>query len=143
MKINACISALLLIFAVPTVCAAASAPIPVKVVVVTMFENGKLTGDKPGEAQFWVERQKMDRIFPFPMGEYELRMNSSGLLLICTGGGISNATSSIMALGMDGRFDLSNPGRGKALGGEMVHLEHIAVPFHDNRLPVHARDVFA
>jgi purine nucleoside permease len=106
MKMPACVAALLLMLAAPTVCAAASAPIPVKVVVVTMFENGKLTGDKPGEAQFWVERQKMDQIFPFPMGEYELRMNSSGLLLICTGGGISNATSSIMALGLDGRFDL-------------------------------------
>ena len=89
-----------------------AAPIPVKVVVVTMFEIGKMTGDKPGEAQFWVERDKLDRVLPFPLGEYELRMNDAGLLLICTGGGVTNSSSSIMALGLDPRFDLS-----KALAG--------------------------
>ena len=83
------------------------APIAVKVVVVTMFEIGKLTGDKPGEAQFWVEREKLDRVLPFPLGEYELRMNDAGLLLICTGGGVTNSSTSIMALGLDPRFDLS------------------------------------
>jgi purine nucleoside permease len=87
--------------------AVAVKPIPVKVVVVTMYEIGKLTGDKPGEAQFWVERQKLDRVLPFPLGEYELRMNDAGLLLICTGGGVTNSSTSIMALGLDPRFDLS------------------------------------
>lgn len=86
---------------------AATAPIQVKVVIVSMFENGKLTGDKPGEAQLWVERQRLDTVFAFPLGEYELRMNAAGVLLICTGGGITNATSSIMALGLDSRFDFS------------------------------------
>src|SRR6204780_172622 len=86
---------------------AQAAPIRVKVVVVTMFEIGKMTGDKPGEAQFWVERDRLDRVLPFPLGEYELRMNDAGLLLICTGGGVTNASSSIMALGLDLRFDLS------------------------------------
>src|ERR1700691_3922107 len=83
-------------------------PIPVKVVVVTMFEIGKMTGDKPGEAQFWVERDRLDRVLPFPLGEHELRMNDAGLLLICTGGGVTNSSSSIMALGLDPRFDLSH-----------------------------------
>ncbi|MEA3135258.1 MAG: hypothetical protein QOG17_3104, partial [Gammaproteobacteria bacterium] len=82
-------------------------PIPVKVVVVTMYEIGKLTGDKPGEAQFWVERQNLDRVLAFPLGEFELRMNDAGLLLICTGGGVTNSSTSIMALGLDPRFDLS------------------------------------
>lgn len=86
---------------------AAAPPIPVKVVVVSMFENGALTGDKPGEMQRWVERLKMDRRFPFPLGEYELRMNDAGVLAICTGGGITNAATSIMALGTDPRFDLT------------------------------------
>ena len=31
-------------------------PIAIKVVVVTMFENGEHTGDRPGEMQFWIER---------------------------------------------------------------------------------------
>ena len=83
-------------------------PIAVKVVVVTMFEIGKLTGDKPGEAQLWVERQKLDRVLPFPLGEYDLRMNDGGLLLVCTGGGVTNSSTSIMALGLDPRFDLSH-----------------------------------
>ncbi len=86
----------------------ATRPIEVKVVVVSMFEVGKLTGDTPGEAQFWVEREKLERVLPFPLGEYELRMNDAGLLLICTGGGITNASTSIMALGLDPRFDLSH-----------------------------------
>lgn len=85
---------------------AAAPPIPVKVVVVAMFEMGALTGDEPGEAQLWIEREKLDRVLPFPMGEYELRMNDKGLLAICTGGGITNAATSIMALGVDPRFDL-------------------------------------
>lgn len=86
---------------------ATPAPIPVKVVVVSMFETGQITGDEPGEFQYWIERQKLDTAFPFAMGEYELRMNDAGLLAICTGGGITNAATSIMALGADPRFDLS------------------------------------
>ncbi len=85
----------------------AAVPIPVKVVVVSMFETGETTGDKAGEFQLWIEREKLDKVYPFPMGEYELRMNDAGLLAICTGGGITNATASIMALGTDPRFDLS------------------------------------
>jgi purine nucleoside permease len=34
-------------------------------------------------------------------------MNDAGVLAICTGGGVTNATASIMALGTDARFDLS------------------------------------
>lgn len=81
--------------------------IPVKVVVVAMFEIGAITGDQPGELQLWVEREKLDKVYPFPMGEYELRSNDRGLLAICTGGGVTNAATSIMALGLDQRFDLS------------------------------------
>jgi len=85
----------------------AHAAIPVKVVVVSMFENGEPTGDKAGEFQLWIERQKLNTIIPFPLGAYDLRMNDSGVLAICTGGGVTNATSSIMALGTDPRFDLT------------------------------------
>ncbi|MFL6549787.1 MAG: purine nucleoside permease [Povalibacter sp.] len=88
--------------------AAAASKIPVKVLVVSMYENGAITGDAPGEFQLWIERDKLDQSFPFPMGEYELRMNDQGVLAICTGGGITNATSSIMALGTDPRFDLTH-----------------------------------
>ena len=82
-------------------------PLPVRAVVVTMFENGEPTGDRPGELQFWVERSAIAGEYPFPLGEYPLYLTEEGVLLICVGGGIPNATASIMALGLDGRFDLS------------------------------------
>src|SRR5207248_11107547 len=80
--------------------------IPVRIVVVTMFERGADTGDEPGEYQYWVEREKLDRIFPFPQGYHDLRMNHEGVLGILTGMGTARATASIMALGLDPRFDL-------------------------------------
>jgi len=81
-------------------------PILVKVVVVTMFERGADTGDEPGEFQYWVEREKLDRVFPFPQGHHDLRMNSHGVLGVLTGVGTAKAAASIMALGLDPRFDL-------------------------------------
>ena len=86
--------------------AAAEKKIPVKVVVVTMFERGADTGDQPGEFQNWVEREKLDRVFKFPQGWRDLRMNKDGVLGICTGIGTARAAASIMALGLDPRFDL-------------------------------------
>lgn len=49
----------------------------------------------------------LDQRLPFPAGEYDLMLNEDGVLGLCTGGGIPNATASVMALGMDDRFDLS------------------------------------
>src|ERR1700733_1220203 len=81
--------------------------IPIKVVVVTMFERGADTGDQPGELQYWVEREKLDRVIPFPQGYHDLRMNGDGVLAVLTGVGTAKAASTIMALGMDPRFDLT------------------------------------
>lgn len=80
--------------------------IPVKVVVVTMFELGADTGDGPGEFQYWVEREKLDRVFRFPEGNRDLRMNRDGVLGVVTGVGTAKAAATIMALGLDPRFDL-------------------------------------
>ncbi|HWC97593.1 MAG TPA: purine nucleoside permease [Candidatus Sulfopaludibacter sp.] len=82
------------------------APLPIKVVVVTMFERGADTGDDPGEFQFWVERTKLDRVMPFPQGYHNLRVNKDGVLGVLTGVGNTKAAASIMALGLDPRFDL-------------------------------------
>jgi len=76
------------------------------VVVVTMFERGADTGDQPGELQRWVERESLDRILPFPQGWRDLRMNGDGVLALCTGVGTAKAAASVMALGLDPRFDL-------------------------------------
>lgn len=85
---------------------AGDARIPVKVVVVTMFERGADANDQPGELQYWVERDKLDQVLPFA-GYHPLRMNRDGMLALLTGVGTAKAASSVMALGMDSRFDLS------------------------------------
>ena len=79
-----------------------------KVVVVTMFEAGEDTGDRPGEFQFWVEREKLTRTLPFPQGYRDLRTNADGSVLgVVTGVGTARSAATIMALGLDARFDLS------------------------------------
>ena len=72
-----------------------------------MFERGADTGDQPGELQYWVERDHLDKILPFPQGYHDLRMNQDGVLSVLTGVGTAKAASAIMALGLDPRFDLS------------------------------------
>ncbi len=72
-----------------------------------MFEQGADTGDAPGEFQYWVEREKLDKVLPFKQGFRDLRMNSRGILGVVTGVGTAKAASTIMALGMDQRFDFS------------------------------------
>ncbi|HXW63296.1 MAG TPA: purine nucleoside permease [Candidatus Acidoferrales bacterium] len=82
-------------------------PIRVKVVVVAMFERGQDTGDAPGEYQLWVEREHLDQIFDLPAGYHHVRMNNDGVLGLLTGVGTAKAAASVMALGLDPRFDLS------------------------------------
>jgi purine nucleoside permease len=81
-------------------------PIPVKVVVVAMFELGNDTGDQPGELQYWVERDHLDRVYPLPAGYHSVHMNDDGEMAVLTGQGTAHAAATIMALGLDPRFDL-------------------------------------
>jgi purine nucleoside permease len=86
---------------------AEAAPLPIKVVIVTMFELGEDQGDRPGEFQTWVERLPLPERLPFPQGYRDLRINrAKGVLGIVTGIGTARSAASIMALGMDPRFDL-------------------------------------
>jgi purine nucleoside permease len=82
-------------------------PIQVKVVVVTMFERGEDTGDAPGEYQLWVEREHLDQVLPLAAGYHHVRLNKDGVLGMLTGVGTAKAAASVMALGLDPRFDLS------------------------------------
>ena len=84
-----------------------NAPIRVKVVVVAMFERGEDAGDTPGEFQYWVEREHLDQVLPLPAGYHHLRMNQDGVVGLLAGVGTAKATASVMALGLDPRFDLS------------------------------------
>jgi purine nucleoside permease len=86
---------------------AQAAPIRIKVVVLAMFERGEDTGDTPGEFQLWVEREHLDQIFPLPSGYHHVRLNKDGVLGMVTGVGTAKAAASVMALGLDPRFDLS------------------------------------
>jgi len=87
--------------------AAWAEPLSIKVVVVTMFEIGEDTGDAPGEFQRWVERGDFTHQLEFPLGLHEIYHRDDGVMAICTAGGVTNATATIMALGQDRRFDLS------------------------------------
>jgi purine nucleoside permease len=115
MKINPRTSFLvfLLVCAYPSFVAAQPAPpkpvppIPIKVVVVAMFERGEDTGDVPGEYQLWVEREHLDQIIDTPAGYHHARLNKDGVLGMLTGVGTAKAAASIMALGLDPRFDFS------------------------------------
>lgn len=88
-------------------CLAKPRAIPVKVVVVAMFEVGEDTGDAPGELQYWVERDHLDRVYPLAAGYHAVRMNGEGEMAVLTGQGTAHAAATIMALGLDPRFDLS------------------------------------
>jgi purine nucleoside permease len=96
----------LILFAAAAV--AQQKPIPVKVVVVAMFEVGNDTGDAPGELQYWVERDHLDHVYPLPAGYHAVRMNDQGEMAVLTGQGTAHAAATIMALGLDPRFDLSH-----------------------------------
>lgn len=83
--------------------------LPVKLVLVSMFEKGQETGDLPGEFQYWVERLPLQDSLAFPQGYRQLRYNPDLQVLgIMTGVGNIRAAASIMGLGMDERFDLRN-----------------------------------
>ncbi len=82
-------------------------PLPVKVVIVALYEQGEVTGDAPGEFQYWVERMPLDLEYPFPAGIRPLRGNAEGVLGMVAGVGTARAASSTMALGLDGRLDLT------------------------------------
>jgi purine nucleoside permease len=105
---NGCLAVLLVWLEFVPACFAKSKPIPVKVVIVAMFEVGNDTGDTPGELQHWVERDHLDEVFPLPAGYHAVRMNKNGEMAVLTGQGTAHAAATIMAVGLDPRFDLSH-----------------------------------
>jgi purine nucleoside permease len=101
------LSAMLL--AAPVQAHAQQKPWPVRAVIVTTFEIGADTGDAPGEFQFWVERERLDEVVDFPGGVHPLRTNADHTILgVVSGTTLVNATASMMALGLDPRFDLTH-----------------------------------
>lgn len=83
-------------------------PIEVKVVVITMFEQIDNIDTPQGEFSMWKERQGLTTCFPFPQSYHDIFMNEeTGVLGIVTGMGTSRSAISVMALGLDPRFDFS------------------------------------
>ena len=79
-------------------------PISVRVVVVTMFE----TDNHVGELHMWKDRLPAAAELPFPFGAEPLAYNSDKeILVVNTGVGTARAATTITALGLDSRFDLS------------------------------------
>jgi purine nucleoside permease len=58
--------------------AAAPPVLQPKLVIVAYFEVGNDTGDKPGELQFWVERDHLDRVIEVPGMSHPARANADG-----------------------------------------------------------------
>ena len=85
-----------------------SSPLPVRVVLVTMFEIGEDEGDKPAEFQLWKERRPLDMRIPFPQSYHDLFYDEENqVLAMVTGIGTARSATATMALGLDARFDLS------------------------------------
>jgi len=108
MRIGLALLCLLLCLTDRAIYGTSAEPIPVKVVIIAMYEAGEDTGDAPGEYQYWVEREHLDNVLPFPAGFHHLRMNDKGVLALLTGVGNTKTAASVMALGLDPRFDLTH-----------------------------------
>lgn len=86
---------------------AQSAPLRPKVVIMSYFEIGSDTGDRPGELQFWVERDHLDRTIEVAGMSRAVRANQDGTeIAVAVGPGNINPAVNLMALGSDPRFDL-------------------------------------
>lgn len=77
----------------------------IKAVILAAFEPDE--GPAPGEFRLWREREHLTRELPFPQGYRPLWLSESGVLGIVTGVGAARAAASVMALGLDPRFDLT------------------------------------
>jgi len=90
---------------------AETGPRPIKVVILTTFEddyqNPQATGASEGEAARWIRGMHLDEVVPLPAGFRPVRLNGEGVLEIMTGMTTGKAAASTMALGLDPRFDLT------------------------------------
>ena len=79
--------------------------IEVGAVIAAAFEPD--SGPVPGELHHFIEREHLAELLPLPAGYRPLRFDRrAGVLGIVTGVGAARAAASIMALGLDERFDL-------------------------------------
>jgi purine nucleoside permease len=81
-------------------------PIPVKVAVVVTFEVGADRGDRPGEFQYWVERENWTRKIDVPGVDHPVLTDGNGTIGVVSGATV-RSSNQIMALVLSGLFDFS------------------------------------
>jgi purine nucleoside permease len=82
----------------PAAAAEPTGGVPVRFVVIANFENGQDSGDKPGEFQFWVEREHLTEAVPLRGATRPLHRNQQGVYGLL----LENLEPFIL----DSRFDL-------------------------------------
>ena len=80
-------------------------PLPIELVVLAAFEPD--SGPVPGELTHWIADLKLTRRLELPAAYRPLWTDGSGTLALATGVGAARAAASVMALGLDPRFDLT------------------------------------
>jgi purine nucleoside permease len=81
-------------------------PIPVKVAMVVTFEVGADRGDRPGEFQYWVERENWVQKIEVPGVDHPVLTDGNGTIGVVSGATV-RASNQIMALVLSGKFDFS------------------------------------
>jgi purine nucleoside permease len=81
-------------------------PLPVKVAIVVTFEVGADRGDRPGEFQFWVERENWTQSIVVPGVDHPVLTDGKGTVGVVSGATV-RASNQIMALVLSGQFDFS------------------------------------
>ncbi len=100
-----------ILLAAALACAGRAAPRPIRVVVMTTFEESNDphgTGLTEGEGVRWIRGLRLDQVLPLPAGFHSVRLNDDGVLELMTGMATARAAASTMALGLDPRFDLTH-----------------------------------
>ena len=75
-----------------------------RVMIVSTFEIGADVGDKPGEFQYWVEREALTNSVQVPGMDHAIRYREDGLFG-CVSGTTVRCAEQLLVLGLDSRFD--------------------------------------
>ena len=81
-------------------------PIPVRVAVVVTFEVGADRGDRPGEFQYWVERENWTKELSVPGVDHPVLTDGHGTIGVVSGTTV-RSSNQVMALVLSGLFDFS------------------------------------
>ena len=80
-------------------------PIPIRLVVLAAFEPD--SGPIPGELTQWLTSHSLTTRLNLPAAYRPVYSDGEGVLALATGVGTARAAASVMALGLDPRFDLT------------------------------------